>query len=276
MKSERRHELQHNVLADWLAQTFEALKPYQNVILGIALVGAVALAGWALMSRESQARNTQAWSDLSRAMASGNPSALDDVAENHAGSTVGALAALVSADQRFAEGCRLLFVNKASAMEELNKAVSLYELVLQRRGTPSLWPRATYKLAMAKEAKGTAAEIEEAVKLYEEVAKQWPGCAFAAAAAERAEQLKQPAIKEFYDRFAHFNPKPITPPGPGDMPAFDPAGLPAETPPLAPKVSEESVPKAPEETAAKSSEASAPKEVEAAKSAEDTPKESSG
>ena len=39
MKSERRHELQHNELADWLIKAGQQIKPYQNAMLA----GAVAL-----------------------------------------------------------------------------------------------------------------------------------------------------------------------------------------------------------------------------------------
>ena len=33
MKSERRHELQHNALAAWMVKSFETIQPYQNFIL---------------------------------------------------------------------------------------------------------------------------------------------------------------------------------------------------------------------------------------------------
>ena len=46
MKSERRHELQHNELAEWLAKSAQAIKPYQNIIFAavvLVLIGVVAI-----------------------------------------------------------------------------------------------------------------------------------------------------------------------------------------------------------------------------------------
>lgn len=198
MKSERRHELQHNLLADWLATWAERLKPYQNIVLSAVLLAVVALAGYVLWSRESASRTTQAWDELNAAVDSRDPTALAKVIEDHPDTGVADLAALVSADERLAEGCRQLFVSKATAQNELNKAIELYSLVRGHYGLPAQQERATFGLARAKEAKGDASDIDEAMKLYEEVAKQ-PNGAFAAAAAQRLEDLKRPATKELYD-----------------------------------------------------------------------------
>ena len=51
MKSERRHELQHNVLADWLAKSAETIKPYQNMVFWAVAVGAGGSGGYAWWSR---------------------------------------------------------------------------------------------------------------------------------------------------------------------------------------------------------------------------------
>ena len=45
MKSERRHELQHNELAEWLFKAGEQLKPYQNLILAAVVVLVVRCGG---------------------------------------------------------------------------------------------------------------------------------------------------------------------------------------------------------------------------------------
>ena len=46
MKSERRHELQHNALVDWMTQTGKTLKPYQNIILSAVVIGLVTFAAY--------------------------------------------------------------------------------------------------------------------------------------------------------------------------------------------------------------------------------------
>ena len=46
MKGERRHELEKNELAAWLAKTFGVVIPYQNAILGAVLLVAVVAVGF--------------------------------------------------------------------------------------------------------------------------------------------------------------------------------------------------------------------------------------
>ncbi len=138
MKSERRHELQHNVLADWLANTAETLKPYQNLILAVATVAVIGVAVYTWWSREAASRTAQSWDELSAALESGKPEDLAKVIENHPGTIIADMAALVSADAHLAQGCNALFVNKAEAQNELNKAIESYTLVRQHSHVPAL------------------------------------------------------------------------------------------------------------------------------------------
>ena len=41
MKSERRHELQHNDLAEWIITAYERIVPYRNALLGVGLLAIV-------------------------------------------------------------------------------------------------------------------------------------------------------------------------------------------------------------------------------------------
>ncbi len=50
MKAERRHELQHNELADWLAATAERLRPYSRAILGVTIAAVVLLLAYYLIT----------------------------------------------------------------------------------------------------------------------------------------------------------------------------------------------------------------------------------
>ena len=43
MKSERRHELQHNELAEWLIKSGDSLQQHQNAILSAVVVAAAVL-----------------------------------------------------------------------------------------------------------------------------------------------------------------------------------------------------------------------------------------
>jgi hypothetical protein len=227
MKSERRHELQHNELAEWLAKSFETIKPYQNIILAAVLVVLIAMLGYTLLSRQSAAQATEAWDELNTVIEGGNVAKLAQVIDSYPDTNVAHTAAVVLADDHLGEGCRQLFVNKATARDELSKAVNFYESVRKKGPASSLLERATFGLARAKEAKG---ELGPAEQLYEEVAAKWPKGTYAAAASQRAADLKRPATKSFYDQFAKFDPKPAFSGGQGERPSFDLNSVPDDAP----------------------------------------------
>jgi hypothetical protein len=229
MKSERRHELQHNILLDWLTTSGEAIKPYQNIILSAATLVLVALAAYSWWSREAAQRTTVAWDELNTAVDSNDPTALPKVIDDRPGTTVADMAAVVLADKHLAYGCDQLFVNKAVAQQELSKAIELYSSVRERSRVASLQDRATFGLARAKESRGEATDLEQALSLYDEVAK-WPNGAYAEAARQRADDLKRPATKALYDRFAQFDPAPVFLPPKGEKPALDLNSLPNDSP----------------------------------------------
>jgi predicted negative regulator of RcsB-dependent stress response len=230
MKSEERHRLQQNQLADWIGKTITSIKPYQNSILIAVLLVVVGMAAYTIWSRVSAAENTQAWDELNAALESGNIAKLAKVREDRPNTHVAHVAAVVEADYNLADGCNRLFVSKAVANQELAKAVELYRTVLDQSRNSSLLQRATFGLARAREAKG---ELERAMELYQEVSTKWPDGAFAVAAARRLDDLKRPATKRLYDRFAKFDPKPAysSESGlPGQRPSFDLNSLPSEGP----------------------------------------------
>jgi predicted negative regulator of RcsB-dependent stress response len=228
MKSERRHELQHNELAEWLARSSETIKPYQNIILAAVVAVLVAVLGYTLWSRDAANRTSQAWDELNVVVNSGDPAKLTKITEDYPNTNVGTTAAIVAADGHLREGCERLFVNKATAQQELAKAIELYRLVIEQGQMPLELERATFGLARAQEAKGDLALAE---KLYGEVAAKWPNGTFAAAATQRLQDLKRPTTKRFYDQFAHFDPKPAFTGKPGEKPTFDLNSLPSEGPP---------------------------------------------
>ncbi len=227
MKSERRHELQHNTLADGLIKTAELLKPYQNMIMGGVIVVLLIMVGYSWWARESEAQSMQAWDELNAVVDSGNMSKLAGVIDTYSGTSVAHMAAVVLADFHLGEGCGQLFKSKATGQSELGKAIKFYEMVLQECRTPSLLERATFGLARAKESKG---ELAEAEKLYAEITTRWPEGAFSVAANERLSDLKQPGTKTMYDRFEKFDPKPAFSAMPGEKPKFDMDSLPSDGP----------------------------------------------
>jgi tetratricopeptide (TPR) repeat protein len=231
MKSERRHELQKNELAQALDRGLETLRPYTGILLAGALVLAVGMmltSWWRQASSESSAT---AWDDLFGSLNTGNPSELDKVAEKNAGSEVGMWASVLAGDLHLTQGCEELFHNKAMAAQELRKAEDAYLKVRDQGRSSMLRERALFGLARTYEALGGLQQsdnaMEKAIGSYEQLLKDWPKGTFASVAKERLESLKTPAAKSFYDRFARYDPLPTfsTPATGSGKPAFDPSTL---------------------------------------------------
>jgi len=226
MKSEERHKLHQNALALWLAQTFTTIKPYQNVILAAVIVVILAVIFWVWWTSESASQSNRAWTQFFMAFDELNPSAsLEKVAEDNPHSRAAAVADLVAADQQLAQGCNMLFINKATANQGLNKALRLYQSVYAQSPSPALRVQAAFGLARAWESLG---KLETATKFYTEVTAEWPDTVFARMSSLRLEDLKRGSVKEMYDKFARFDPKPAFSQPPGVQPGLD--KLPEEGP----------------------------------------------
>ena len=227
MKGERRHELERNALADWLVKAFEVIKPFQNAILGVVLLVAVVMVVYTVWSARASGQQAAAWDVFHRAvwdLSQGNPSPTDfeAIVDDYPDTDVALWARVMAADLHLAVGCDQLFLDKGLANQELREAVDHYLAILDSdRSGPELRQRATFGLARAYESQGN---LEKAMGHYEEVGKSWPDGAYAAAAASRLDDLKRPATRELYDRFAKFDPRPVPPVGtgqPGERPAFN-------------------------------------------------------
>lgn len=218
MKSERRHELEHNLLADWLADTLAKIKPYQNAILGGVVLVAALLVVVSVWRNMAQRQTAAAWEEYFHALQMGGPLDLEEVVGRHAGSRVAHWAAVAAADQRLASGCNSLFTDKPSAMQELRKAIDLYLPVLEQSRETSLVERATFGLARAYEAQ---IDLEKAIPRYKEVVDRWADGPYAVVAKSRLTALDQRSVRELADKFAQWEPKPPTPDVP-DFPASRP------------------------------------------------------
>ena len=205
MKSERRHELQHNELADWLQNAVDAMKPYTNVIIGGLLGVAVLVAATTVWMRLSERTAANAWGAYGKAIGSNSVADLETVANNYASASAGQWAALAAADTHLLIGCNALFEDKVKAKLDLTRAVDGYLGITQRSSVPELRARATFGLARAYEAQG---DLAKATAEYQKVSEMPAGKAFAEAAKQRVKTLQDQPTREFYDQFAKFTPKP--------------------------------------------------------------------
>jgi hypothetical protein len=213
MKSERRHELEHNLLADWLADTLAKIKPYQNAILGTAILVVAVVMIVTVWRNMNQAQATVAWEEYFQALRTGKPAELEDVMGQYPDSQMAHWAAVAAGDMHLAAGCNLLFTDKPSGLLELREAVDLYLPILEQTSETALLERATFGLARAYEAQ---IDLDKAMERYKEVANRWPDGPFGEAASERLAALQRRSVRELADKFAKWEPKPAA----SDLPAF--------------------------------------------------------
>ena len=73
MKTQRRHELQTNVLAHSLARWIERAKPYSKAGTAVLIAVVVALFAWAYLSTQSTRREADGWNEYFDATGGRNP-----------------------------------------------------------------------------------------------------------------------------------------------------------------------------------------------------------
>ncbi len=203
MKTERRHELQTNVLADSLAHWIEAIKPYGRAILagGIALV--VAIFAWGYVSTQNTRRQSEGWNEYLLAESNRDPQLLSEVAQRYPGTMVAHWSRLTAADLELNAGTNQLLADRTAARNQLKDAVDGFSSLLLETIEPTILQRATYGLARAQEALG---ELEKARAEYSSLAEKWPTGPFAQAAKSRLDDLDQLSTKQFYDWLASYEP----------------------------------------------------------------------
>jgi predicted negative regulator of RcsB-dependent stress response len=223
MKSERRHELQHNELAEWLFKTGEQLKPHQNLIMAVIAAVAVAIIGYTWWTRHTASRINQGWTELGRAMDAGSPDLFAAIADEYPDTVVGQTAAVLLGDVRLSAACNQRFASATLAQRELKAAQDSYAKVLENNLSETLRERATYGMARVRETDG---QLDAAKQLYSDLVTQWPSGAFAAAAKQRLADFKDPETKLMFASLHKYEPKGEFSEEPGSL----------ATPPSAPPV----------------------------------------
>lgn len=222
MKTERRHELATNDLADWIGDKVEELKPYSTAIWATVLAVLVLIFAAVYWSRKSEAKLEQGWDRYFQARSQESLDELRDVADADPKSPAGLWARSTLGDRQLSEGVNLLFEDRSEAQQALSDAVEAYEYVLKNApGGSLLAERATFGLGEAFESQN---ELDKAREQYEALKAKWPGGAFSAEAERRLADLDRATTKGFYDWFAKQEPKrkpAASPLSTGKTPDFD-------------------------------------------------------
>ncbi len=214
MKSERRHELQTNYLADHLGTAVEGSRPYAGyVIIGALTILAAAL-GYGIYSSFAARASAAAWGQYYFNIGSGDAEVFQTVAQDHPGTAAADWSKLAWADNQALQGFEQLYNNRKSAEETIKGAIDAYEEVLSATYEPELKARAAVALGQAYEALG---KLEDASRYYKQASSSnQPG--LAAMAGNRLAWISSGDGKSFYDWFATVKNTPAIPPAlPSDL-----------------------------------------------------------
>jgi hypothetical protein len=236
MKSEQRHELEKNILADRIGTGIQAARPILPIILGglaILVIGAFA---WGLYSAGAQNRTAVAWTDYYFNLTTSNDpasyfdltardaDAFLDVADRFPTSPAAAWAQQ-SAGSRFLEqGIEALYRNRAEGETLLNQAIEAFSNAANSN-QPALRTQAHYGLGRAYEA---MSQLPEAAEAYEKVIESANFPQLAENARRRLDFVTSQEGKDFYAWFSKLDPRsdaPIRLPGDLSVPPTSPADM---------------------------------------------------
>jgi predicted negative regulator of RcsB-dependent stress response len=233
MKAERRHELKHNELSDWLGERMEVLQPHATgIVLGIILLAVILIGGAWYLGGKTQA-SSRAWSRYFEAFNDRDPQkSLENLAGDASGNKAAWWALLTVADMQLGQGSSLLFSDRTEAQKQLDQAKAGY-LRVEAFDDPMLKTRARLGLAKVYE---SLCKPDEALKYYEQVAASEKDSAIGKSAAEAAARLKNEEDGKFLEWFAKQTPKRPAPmpgiggnvpgmPGMSDLPSRPDIGL---------------------------------------------------
>jgi tetratricopeptide (TPR) repeat protein len=225
MKAEHRHELQTNILAEWLEDTIEKLKPYTRAIIGVLVALLIILGVYTYVGsseRRAQAAASDKYIEALNSLSITGPQELQGVIEQYKGTQPAALSQLVLAEFQLTDGTNALYTNKPAARDSLSRAAGDFALAEQATRDPMLRAWAQYGLGRAYESMGN---LDRARTEYQSLITDYPDSALIEAAKSHLAHLNQQGIKEFYDWFAKQDPRPEpldkSTGIPGKMPGFD-------------------------------------------------------
>jgi hypothetical protein len=226
MKSEQRHKLQTNKLADTLGHEIEYVKPYFKTILGIVI--AVIAVGFtiAYLSSRQAAKNDVAWSKFFDVVASPGEEELDKYVETYGNTPAGLWASLAAADMKLNRGSFEMYRDRKEAEVQLDQAKKQFLSVIDAaKNDRMVLRRAQLGLAETYE---TLNSPEEAEPIYEKLVKDSPDDVVGAAAKERLRQMRELVDQKWFAWYEkHTPPAPFDPNSMGRDP-FDLNNLPGQ------------------------------------------------
>lgn len=249
MDSEHRHQLQQNDLAQASMKMANFFEVHGTKIVGAIAVLVVAAIIWAVWANSANDSQVEAWTALSTAIQSNEPSAetFGSVADRFSDSPAGAWARLQEAELAYETGLPLMFRDREAGTTDLERAEKAFQQVLDNSSaSATARERALFGLAKTKESLCTG-DTEPVIAVYRKLLQEFPTTIYKTYADERIKALETDGAKAFYAWWGEQKPRPSSLPRPADggaapaatgnpfgedleLPAPAPAEKPAEAP----------------------------------------------
>ena len=202
MKPKVKKELEHNKLADMVANAIQAVRPYANYILAAVVV----LLGVYLFARfqssqargEAQAAWTSLYAGFEKAGSQASAEPLSKVADDFRGSRAAGLAMAQAGRLLCNQAGDKFYSNPKEAMILLQKAEDHFKRVLERFDADENAEAARTALSGLAYVYESRGDLSAAAKQLRQVIDDYPGTAVAAIAAERLKALAEPDAAAFY------------------------------------------------------------------------------
>lgn len=199
MKTERRHELQENELANWLGDLIRKIQPYGRVIIGVLVLAVTLIAATSYVGSRNLQADQAAWTEYYDAAATGDPEQLVEVATNFPGTVAAGWALQSAADLSLSQAVEQSFRDRKLAKENLDAAKQTYKSVIDAYANEDmLLQRATFGLGKTLE---TAGDFDGAKQQYQKVVDKWPDSEISGLAQERLAKVESPETQAWYAWF---------------------------------------------------------------------------
>ncbi|MDB4338899.1 tetratricopeptide repeat protein [Rubripirellula sp.] len=215
MSNERRHELQQNDLAIWLAKINKTLEPYSkqiSILVALLIVGFIA---YGFLESEELAKRSDATLQLIQATNRSDAEVLSTVSEDYSETKAGSWARLYQGQQYLSDGLEAIFTDRDNAEALLAEAQETLKSAVASSTETLLVSRAHYGLGQAAEALG---DIDDAKDHYNNVVELNESDAMVERANERISALEQPDTEAFLNWFGSDDFVGIDPTAPPPLP----------------------------------------------------------
>jgi hypothetical protein len=215
MKGKRRHELQTNVLADWLGHKVEKIRPAFGWILAGGVLVVLGLLAYSFFSSRSKTQMYDGWANLNRAQEEAITAihqdkgakfqdaakAMERIVTDFAGTPLAMFAQSALGDVHLIRGQTLNWTRRPEALESFKSAAEHYTKAIAATEDPMLKNRLRMSLGTALEWKY---QLDESKKVFHEVEEG----IYRPAAQEQLAALTQAVDDKLFASLEKYQPPP--------------------------------------------------------------------